>query len=211
MLVSAKMYNDDPHQEVDFESAHMGIFNMESYCNVHDILLQHDPQSYFQNKFFVTDYHQMSLIRMFVMGKMGEDVMPKLSKNMSKINFHQKLYPIDLRTNMFFFKKASFHNYHEIGKNFACFGQSYNHIPGHGHLTRKDLLTVRSMKWNSDLFGKDNDCRDKMEYVPRGYRLDIKRECTDFFKILNSKGYLQVVSLVFLIFREKRNTQCNTS
>lgn len=186
------MYNDDPNQEVDFETPHMGIFNLQDYCNVHDILLQYDPQRYLNNKHFVTDYHHLSLVRMFVMGSMGEDVMPKLSKNMSKINFYQKLYSIDFRTNMFFFKKASFHNYHQIGEHFACFGQSYNHIPGHGHLTRKDLLTVRSMTWNSKLFGKEGKCRKRMEFVPRGYRLDMKEECQDFFQIINSKKYLKV-------------------
>lgn len=190
------MYNDDPNQEVDFATPHMGIFNLNDYCNVHDILLQHDTERYLQNKYFVTDYHHMSLVRMFVMGSMGEDVMPKLSKNMSKINFYQKLYSVDFRTNMFFFKKASFHNYHQFGKHFACFGQSYNHIPGHGHLTRKDLLTLRSMSWNDQVFGKEkNDCRDKIEYVPRGYRLDVKEECLEFFKILNSDEYLKVFFL----------------
>ena len=186
------MYNDDPTQEVDFETPHMGIFNLDDYCNAHDILIQHDPQTYLNNKYFVTDYHHLSLLRMFVMGSMGEDVMPKLSKNMSKINFYQKLYSIDFRTNMFFFKKASFHNYHQFGKHFGCFGQSYNHIPGHGHLTRKDLLTVRSMTWNSELFGKESKCRSQLEYVPKGYRLDVKQECKSFFEIVNSNKYFKV-------------------
>ena len=108
------MYNDDPNQEVDFQTPHMGIFNLDDYCNVHDILIQHDPDTYFKNKYFITDYHHLSLLRMFVMGSMGEDVMPKISKNMSKINFYQKLYSLDFRTNIFFFKKASFHNWHQL-------------------------------------------------------------------------------------------------
>ena len=200
------MYNDDPNQEVDFHTPHMGIFNMKDYCNIHDILLQYDPEAYLKNKYFVSDYHQMSLVRMFVMNSMGEDVMPKLSKNMSKINFYQKLYNFDFRANMFFFKKASFHNYHEIGRNFACFGQSYNHIPGHGHLTRKDLLTVRSMTWNEELFGKKSKCRAKMEYVPRGYRLDVKKECDEFFEHLNSDEYLKVGNGLLGVIKDQRKT-----
>lgn len=186
------MYNDDPNQEVDFNTPHMGIFNLNDYCNVHDILIQHDPDTYFKNKYFVTDYHHLSLLRMFVMGAMGEDVMPKISKNMSKINFYQKLYSMDFRTNIFFFKKASFHNWHQLGKHFGCFGQSYNHIPGHGHLTRKDLLTVRSMTWHNRLFKDNAKCRKQLEFVPKGYRLNEKTECDSFFKILNSKNYLKV-------------------
>ena len=193
------MYNDDPNQEIDFTTPHMGIFNLDDYCDVHDIMMmQHDPENH-TKKYFVTDYHQLSLTRMFVMGSMGEDVMPKMSKNMSKINFYQKLYSIDFRTNMFFFKKASFHNYHEIGRHFACFGQSYNHIPGHGCLTRKDLLTLTSMNWHTKLFENSPKCREQLEYVPRGYRLDVKEECDTFFDILKGNPYFRVSTCLFKI------------
>jgi hypothetical protein len=34
----------------------------------------------------MSDYHQLSFIRMFVLGNMGKDLMPRFSKDMPKIN-----------------------------------------------------------------------------------------------------------------------------
>jgi len=186
--VKREMYDDDPNTLPDFETGHMGIFNMGDYCNVHDILIQYNPTLALEHKYFVTDYHQMGLPRMFIMNKMGEDLMPKISKNMNKLNFYQKLYPIDFRANMFFFKKASFHTHHMIGKNFACFGQSYNHIPGHGALVRKDLLNKFSMEWVHK-FAPLPQCKRQMDYFVPGYRLYVQNECKEFFKLLLSQEY----------------------
>lgn len=187
-LVKPEMYDDDPTAGPDFETPNLGIFNMGDYCNVHDILIQHNPSLALKKKYFVTDYHQMGLPRMFVMNKIGEDLMPKISKNMNKLNFYQKLYPIDFRANMFFFKKASFHSHHLIGKNFACFGQSYNHIPGHGALIRKDLLNLFSNEWIKR-FDSNQQCKAELNYFPGGYRLYMKDECLTFFRLITGKAY----------------------
>ena len=181
-------YDYDPQVGKAFDIPHMGIFNMNDYCHVHDQLILNNPDLALKKKYFITDYHQMSLPRMFVMNKMGKDLMPKVSKNMPKINFYQKLYPLDFRANMFFFKKATFHNYHEIGKHFGCYGQSYNHIPGHGGIVRKDLLTKHSVEWFNKL--KDNKkCERQLNYFPSGYRLYVRNDCKQFFKLINSKAY----------------------
>lgn len=89
----------------------------------------------------------MSLVRMFVLGRMGKDVMPKICKNMNRVNFFQRLYGIDIRANYFITKKAGWHTWHQIGKHYDCFGQVYNHIPGHGYLIRKDLLSSAGNLW----------------------------------------------------------------
>lgn len=61
----------------------------------------------------------------------------------------------------------------------------YNHIPGHGSLTRKDL-TVESVKTYEKKFINKEKCYKKNKFFPESYRLDNKTECEDFFKILNS-------------------------
>lgn len=99
----------------------MSIFNDNNYCHLHDIMVINNPEMAFE-KNFMTDYHQMSLVRMFVMNKIGQDLMPRLSKNMPKINWYQKLLLVDPRVNSIFVKKASFHNHHQIGKHLVCFG-----------------------------------------------------------------------------------------
>lgn len=68
--VTDEMHNDDPTVQPDYEIPHMGIFNDDNYCHIHDILLLSNPQWAFE-RYFMTDYHQMSLLRMFVMNKIG--------------------------------------------------------------------------------------------------------------------------------------------
>lgn len=187
--VGSEYYNDRPDASVDYETPNFGIFNMDDYCNVHDILLQYNPQIAFQ-KYFVTDYHHLSLPRMFVMNRIGEDLMPKVSKNMHRINFYQKLYSIDFRTSVFYFKKADFHFHHALGRHFNCFGQSYNHIPGHGEITRKDLLTKNSMEWVSK-FSSNPSCLRQLDHFPHGLRLNDKSECLKFFATINSSEYMK--------------------
>ena len=187
-VIPLDLYDDHPTELPDFETPNYGIFNMDDYCNVHDVLIQHDPSLAMDRKYFVTDYHPMGLPRLFVMNVMGEDLMPKLSKNMPKLNFYQKLYPIDLRANMFYFKTSSFHYHHQIGKHFGCFGQSYNHIPGHGALIRKDLLNEFTKEWVLKL-QTQSSCRAKLDFFLSGFRLYESEECRQFFKIINSEIY----------------------
>ena len=84
---------------------------------------------------------------------------------------------------MFFFKNASFHTHHQIGKNFVCYGQSYNHIPGHGGITRKDLMAQLTEAWMKK-FEKHPQCHKKMNFFPKAYRLYVREECKQFFDYL---------------------------
>ena len=87
----------------------------------------------------------LGLVRNLVMTKMGTDTMPMVSKNMARETFLDKVYNLNHTTTLFYTKKVTFHYFHEIGKHFLCNSQMYNHIPGHGVLTRKDLQ-VESVK-----------------------------------------------------------------
>lgn len=140
--ISDQMYNDDPHHGKDFAMPHMGLFNNPDYCNYHDYFVIHNPKIALKNLYFFSDYHPLSIPRYFAFGKYGKDTIPRVSKNMKMLNWFQRLYALDPRTSIFYTKKAAFHSWHEIGKHFACWGQSFNHIPGHGLMTRKDLLVT---------------------------------------------------------------------
>ena len=183
-----KHYDYFPDKEPDFNEPHLGIVNVNDYCNVHDLLILNDSDLALKKKYFITDYHQFSFVRMFVMNKIGQDLMPKIGKNMSKLNYLQKLDPFDLRANMFFFKKPSVHYHHKIGEHFTCFGQSYNHIPGHGGAIRKDMLNKASQEWMS-LFESYPNCKNQLDFFLDGYRLHIQNECKAFFKVLKSSEY----------------------
>ena len=188
--IKPELYDDFPDILPDFDSPHLGIFNMPNYCHVHDILILHDPSLALKKMYFVTDYHQMSLPRLFIMNKIGEDLMPRVSKNMSRLNYLQRLYHFDFRANMFFFKKSSVHYHHKIGLHFACFGQSYNHFPGHGAVIRKDLLNKTAQDWLGHMTVLPS-CQKQLNFFIDGYRLHNQKECHLFFKILLSPEYLQ--------------------
>ena len=216
---SILMYNDDPVQVASFKTPNMGIFNDPNYCQVHDNFILSNPAVALEKMYFFSDYHQLSIPRYFGLGEYGFDTRPKLSKNMKWVNWNQRQFAMDPRTSIFYTKKADFHNFHAMGKNFACWGQSYNHIPGHGFLIRKDLMVVSTnnyiKKWNR--FGKEAEyiqngekrvessalpigataadvkkCFDTSSTFPASFRLHQKQECMNFFNIINSETYQEL-------------------
>jgi hypothetical protein len=150
------------------------------------------------------------------LGEFGLDTNPKVSKNMKLVNWYQRLFSMDPRTSIFYTKKAAFHTYHKIGSHFACWGQSYNHIPGHGGFIRKDLLVTSAnnylKKWNK--FAKEardienggerdkksalpigateadvQRCFNETSVFPTSYRLYDEEECKRYFEIINEENY----------------------
>jgi len=114
--------------------------------------------------------------------------MPKICKNMNRVNFYQRLYPVDIRANFFITKKAGWHTWHEIGRHYGCFGQVYNHIPGHGFLIRKDLLAEAGNAWIKK-FEHKPQCFSKHSFYLESFTLYREDECKAFFADINSENY----------------------
>ena len=64
----------------------------------------------------------------------------------------------------------------------------YNHIPGHGVLTRKDLGIV-SIKNYALKMRKKPDCFNPDTFFPKSFNLDDKEDCKAFFKEINSENF----------------------
>ena len=64
----------------------------------------------------------------------------------------------------------------------------YNHIPGHGALTRKDL-NIESVNNYIQRFSNKPHCFNNRTFFPMSFRLDNLRECGNFFKFLDSAEY----------------------
>jgi hypothetical protein len=211
-----EMYNDDPSQEADFKTPNMGIFNDPDYCHIHDHFILTNPEVILDKMYFFSDYHPLSIPRYFAWGEAGLDTNPKVSKNMKLVNWYQRLFAMDPRTSVFYTKKAAFHTFHEIGSHFACWGQSYNHIPGHGGFIRKDLLVTSAnnylKKWNrfaveaskmeageprsetsilplGTTKANVQKCFNETSVFPVSYRLYDKEECERYFEIMASEQY----------------------
>jgi Tubulin-tyrosine ligase family len=185
--IGRKYYNANPKVKRNFLKPHMGIFNDENYCDVHDMFILNNPEAVLNRTYYLSDYHPFSIPRMMALSHFGKDTNPKISKNMKPINFHQRLYPIDVRTSIFYFKYASFHHFHKIGKHFGCWGQSYNHIPGHGHLIRKDLLVTSANDYIKKYREADQEkCFTEGQYFPQSYRLYNEQECKAYFEFIKT-------------------------
>ena len=209
-------YNNYPNKAPDFTTPHMGIFNDPNYCHVHDNFVLNNPEVILDQMYFLSDYHPLSIPRYFGLGEFGIDTNPKVSKDMNFVNWHQRLFPMDPRTSIFFTKNYAFHYQHNIGTNFACWGQSYNHVPGHGLFTRKDLIVTTwnkyLKKWkkfelqakNIENGGERVDgsalpigatvadvkkCYNETSIFPTSYRLHYEKECKKYFEIINSENY----------------------
>lgn len=92
---------------------------------------------------------------------------------------------------MIFTKKVKFHYYHEYNKNLFCITQMYNHIPGHGSLTRKDL-NVENVNNYMQRFSNKPHCFNNRTFFPRSFRLDNETECSNFFNFINSEEYVKI-------------------
>ena len=92
---------------------------------------------------------------------------------------------------MIFTKKVKFHYFHEYNRNLFCITQMYNHIPGHGALTRKDL-NVENVNNYIQRFSNKPHCFNNRTFFPRSYRLDNKTECDNFFRFINSEEYAKI-------------------
>lgn len=185
--IPVEMYNANPLVKKDFAMPHLGLFNDDNYCDVHDNFVLNNPEAVLNKSYFLSDYHQLSIPRMAALSFYGKDTNPQISKNMKSLNFFQRLYPIDVRTSIFYTKLASFHHYHAIGKHFACWGQSYNHIPGHGHLIRKDLLVTSANDYIKRYKEAGQEkCFQEDTYFPVSFRLYDEEECKAYFKYIET-------------------------
>ena len=146
--ISHKYYNDDPFLHPNFKAPNMGLKNDPHFCDKFDANIIENPDIILKEMNFITDYNKEGLARALVIKKMGHDTLPdEVSKDMKKEEWNKRTYDIPINATIIFTKKVKFHYYHLWGKNLFCNFQMYNHVPGHGSLTRKDL-NVESVKFS---------------------------------------------------------------
>ena len=85
--------------------------------------------------------------------------------------------------NMFFELQPSWHIYHQIGVNFLCEGQIYNHIPGNSWLNYKDV-TANTMREYSKYYVGREHCFDPWKVMPYSLDLTIESDCEEFTREL---------------------------
>ena len=198
--LTAKFYNDDPYLKANYHLPNMGLKNDPHFCDKFDSNIIENPDVALKAMNFLTDYNADGLARQLVMKIIGHDTLPdSVSKDMKKEDWNKRAYDIPMNATMIFTKKVKFHYFHHWGKNLFCNFQMYNHIPGHGSLTRKDL-NVESVKFGISInfsnyaakFENKPNCFDSNTFFPRSYRLDNVTECNIFFNFYNSQDYVKL-------------------
>jgi len=168
---------------------YIGIKHNQQYCKTADLYNIQHPENVFNTMNFITDYSgQESLIRKEIMTKIGKDVMPMLT--MFEKDKQIPKYDLAINGTMIFLKRAMIHAYYEINKDWICQTQMYNHIPGNGVITRKDLL-VETINSYLKKYNDKPHCIQTATFAPQAYRLNDESECQEFFGILNSDKYEQ--------------------
>jgi len=186
--ITLEYFNSYPDGRPFYENFNYGLNNDPDYCELTDLYNLAHLENVFKRKTFFTDYAKNGLPRQDVMRKIGYDLSGPISKFMPRTVFNSRTLHLDPRITMFFTKRVDLHIYHEIGKNFLCATQMYNHIPGHGVLKRKDMI-VDSVDSYALLYKEKPQCFNKGKFFPFSYRLYIKEECETFFKEINSAEY----------------------
>jgi len=102
--------------------------------------------------------------------------------------FFTKTFQLSTEASLFFTKRVTFHFFHEIGSHFLCNSQVYNHIPGHGVLTSKDL-NVGAVNTYAKRYVDNQKCFNKNMFFPYAYRMNDKFECEQFFEEFLSQEY----------------------
>jgi tubulin polyglutamylase TTLL1 len=184
-----ELFNAYPDGHPLYSYPNMGLMNDQSYCDVVDMFNLYTPDNIFKNMFFFTDYNPAGLVRTAVVNRIGIDTHPMLSKDMDKSVFYERQFELSTQASLFFTKRVTFHFFHEIGRNFLCNSQVYNHIPGHGVLTRKDL-NVGAVNGYAKRYENQPKCFNQNMFFPMAYRMNDEYECLAFFKILHGDDYI---------------------
>ena len=95
------------------------------------------------------------------------------------------------------------HLYQEIGSNFACLTQMYNHIPGQGTLNRKDKV-AESMAQYAEIYTNRPECFDHSKFFPQTWILYREDQCRDFFRHFSSDEYYKLQEDRKIVYIRKR-------
>jgi len=160
------------------------------YCKSHRALFVKDPQFIFGKPNFITNYWKNHKVYTYVIPTIGKDLTVRVDEGeLHYVNEKQ------LAANIFFTFHL-FHNLKQVGKQFSCLTQAYNHIPGHDKIIRKDMVGQALVEYNEG-YKTRPECFNYERYFPKTWVLTNKTQCQDFFKEFNSPYYEKL--------REERN------
>lgn len=167
------------------------------YClKAHQALVK-DPDFFFTNLTFMTDYHRKSLVRTDVIPAIGKEVNPIWNYRSAR----RKDNPISPQLNNIF-TKIQITSFLQLGVHMGCITQNYNHIPGISILTRKDSVALAGQAYDEKYKFKPH-CFNGDKFFPETWVLSRRSQCESWFKYINSKEYEEEKKKKVIVFIRK--------
>jgi len=190
-----------------YKSTAGGFIAGQDYCDKHRAHFVLHPEIVFRdNLTFITNYWKNHQLRTEVIPVLGQDLHPEwvpFPKNAGP-NFKSKVsFNVDLDTNIFF-TYGLYYFWRQVGKQFSCLSQAYNHIPGHDHLHRKDYVADSLFTYAQGYKLKDKlECFSYDKYFPKTFVLQDKAQCDEFFEEFNGEKYQELKKARNLVYFRK--------
>ncbi|OMJ94729.1 hypothetical protein SteCoe_2072 [Stentor coeruleus] len=174
-----------------FDQDHENVVDDKDYCVlVKEYRAQHKP---------LLDYRGMPLpmerliFSDYMPGNLVKDVINNYATLVYKYHYLDVSadFPkekIPYYVNMFFHKTPYWHYYHELGTEFLCPGQMYNHIPGHEHMINKDD-SAKAARIYGKKYENRKDCFYQWSFMPLTIDLSAEGECKLFFKHIEDRKF----------------------
>jgi Tubulin-tyrosine ligase family len=181
--IETEYYNRrDPHRN-SFFVPHLKLFRDDGYCKRVKKFVTHLPESIFNESGIFTDFSWDGRFRSEVVPLIGEDMMPEVTyyKSEDDSNNDREYY---LRRGIInFYTDEPLHDFQDLGKDFACSSQAYNHIPGNGGLFRNDYFAENYIRYFRRYSKADAlACFTFETFYPEIWNLDDPEDCDHFFK-----------------------------
>jgi len=163
-------------------------FNLDDdYCKKHREYFAQNSQSVFEEQKYVTDHWLNSTLRQRVIPDIGIDLLPEMTLETPKSLNVKYDMPLDAHVAFTFIE--TYYSM-EVGKHFACLSQTYNHIPGHDSLYRKDSVGQVLTRY-SKLYESLPQCFSYDKFFPKTWVMYNQEQCQDFFNAINNEKYLE--------------------
>eukprot|EP01016_Furgasonia_blochmanni_P039172 TRINITY_DN4832_c0_g1_i7.p1 TRINITY_DN4832_c0_g1~~TRINITY_DN4832_c0_g1_i7.p1 ORF type:complete len:829 (+),score=209.15 TRINITY_DN4832_c0_g1_i7:129-2615(+) len=178
-------YNNALKSSKDFGKLGHTIRRNPEYCEQSDRYFLEHPEEFFQKSVIFSDYKDDSLVRLNAIKAIGTDAEPSVP--VPKRDLQQERIALPLNISMYILQMQLHQNY-RTSTEFLCYHQTYNALPGHGVLARKDLL-VQTLNAYSKIYAKRPECFNQTMFFPKSFWLMDKDECQEAFRILKSPEY----------------------
>jgi len=168
----------------------LGLRKDENYCNKLDIAILNNPEIMFNKKGAIfTDFDTTATV--YTAAKsFGTLPFNKAILRQAQKTFETSETTIPFTTDIvsYYIKTDRFYESYKIGSHYLCATQTFNHIPNHTALIRKDAL-LDNLRSYTERNVKQPTCFNTTSIFPSAFRLFNKEECKQFFNVINSEEY----------------------